>query len=253
MNVLIIENEKPAADKLRRLLKSISPSNIVSGVLETVEHSINWFLKNENPDLVLMDIQLDDGICFEIFESVKISTPIIFTTAYDEYAIRAFKVNSVDYLLKPITKEALEEALNKFKNLFAASTKPIDEQIFNQLQKQLGKGYKSRFFVKIGEHCKSIAVNDIVCFYIIERNTFFTTKSGNRYDTEYSMEQLEIFLDPQQFFRVNRQMIININSITDIVAYSSSRLRVKIAQEEKVGEILISREKVPAFKKWLGR
>lgn len=253
MNVLIIENEKPAADKLRRLLKNIAPSIIVAGVLETVEHSINWFLKNDSPDLILMDIQLDDGICFEIFESVKISTPIIFTTAYDEYAIRAFKVNSVDYLLKPITKQALEEALNKFKNLFSASSKQINEQILNHLHEQLGKEYKSRFFVKVGEHCKSIASSEIACFYIVERSTFFITTSGNQYDTEHSMEQLEKLLDPQLFFRVNRQMIVNINAITDIVTYSASTLRVKISQEEKVGEILISREKVKLFKKWLGR
>jgi two-component system, LytTR family, response regulator LytT len=251
MNVLIIENEKPAVEKLQRLIKNIDPTISVVGILESVEHSIDWLLKNDTPDLILMDIQLDDGICFEIFESVKIKSPIIFTTAYDEYAIRAFKVNSVDYLLKPITKESLASAIEKLRTLFPVQT--INNEKINHIYEQLGAQHKTRFFVKIGEHCQSISTNEIACFYIVERCTFFMTSSGKRYDVNYSLEQLEKLIDPQLFFRINRHTIINISVITDIISFSTNRLKIKIANEDKVGELLVSREKVTAFKEWLDR
>lgn len=251
MNVLIIENEKPAADGLSRLLKKINKNIEVVAVLETVEETINWFQKNPSPDLILMDIQLDDGICFEIFESVKINTPVIFTTAYDEYAIKAFKVNSVDYLLKPVTKESLTTAIEKLKTLFPGQA--ISNEKINHIYERIGEHHKARFFVKVGEHYKSISTNEIACFYIKERCAFFITLPGKCYDVNYSLEQLEKLLDPGQFFRINRQAIININAITDIISFSTKSLKIKITNEEKIGELLISREKVSAFKKWLDR
>ena len=251
MRVLIIEDEKPAVEKLRRLLNDIDPTIKIIDALETVEHSINWLLKNDAPDLILMDIQLDDGICFEIFESVKISTPIIFTTAYDEYAIKAFKVNSIDYLLKPITRESLASAIEKMRALFPGQT--INNEKINHIYEHLGAQHKTRFFVKIGEHCKSISTDEIGCFYILERCTFFMTSSGKCYDVNYSLEQLEKLLDSHRFFRINRHTIINISAITDIISFSMNRLKIKIANEEKIGELLVSREKAGAFKKWLDR
>jgi len=251
MNALIIENEKPAADGIKRLLKKIDKNINVVDVLETVEETVNWFQKNPSPDLILMDVQLDDGLCFEIFESVKINTPVIFTTAYDEYAIKAFKVNSVDYLLKPVTKESLETAIEKLKTLFPGQT--ISNEKINRIYEQLGEYHKARFFVKVGEHCKSLSTNEISCFYIKERCAFFVTLSGKCYDVNYSLERLEKLLDPGLFFRINRQAIININAITDIISFSKKSLKIKITNGEKIGELLVSREKVQAFKRWLDR
>jgi two-component system response regulator LytT len=251
MNALIIENEKPAADGLSRLLKKVDKNIKVVAVLETVEETVNWFQKNPSPDLIFMDIQLDDGLCFEIFESVKIYTPVIFTTAYDEYAIKAFKVNSVDYLLKPVTKESLETAIEKLKTLFHDKT--ISNEKINRIYEQIGEHHKARFFVKVGEHCKSISTNEIACFYIKERCAFFITLQGRCYDVNYSLEQLEKLLYPGQFFRINRQAIININAITDIISFSAKTLKIKITNEEKIGELIVSREKVKAFKRWLDR
>ena len=251
MNVLIIENEQPAAENLGRLLKRIDKSINLVAVIETVENTINWFNTNPSPDLVLMDVQLDDGLCFEIFESVKISTPIIFTTAYDEYAIKAFKVNSVDYLLKPVTEASLASAIGKLKTIFLGQAFGNDK--LNRIYEQLAEHHKARFFVKIGEHCKSILTNEIACFYIVERCTFLMTVSGKCYDISYSLEELEKLLNPVQFFRINRQTIVSIDAIIDIISFSKNRLKIKLPHEEKIGEILVSREKAAAFKKWLDR
>jgi DNA-binding LytR/AlgR family response regulator len=251
MRVLIIEDEKPAVEKLQRLLKSIDPTILIVGTLESVEHSINWLLKNNTPDLILMDIQLDDGICFEIFESVKISAPIIFTTAYDEYAIKAFKVNSIDYLLKPITEESLASAIEKLKTLFFSQT--INNEKINQIYEQLGAQHKTRFFAKIGEHCKSVSTKEIACFYIVERCAFFMTLSGKRYDVNYSLEQLEKLVNPRQFFRINRRMIINIDAIADVISFSTNRLRIKMPNWPENDEIIVSRERVSDFRIWMNR
>ena len=218
-------------------------------MLETVEAAINWFRNNPSPDLILMDIQLDDGICFEIFESVKINSPIIFTTAYDEYAIKAFKVNSVDYLLKPITKESLESAIEKLKTHFPDKT--VGNEKLNRIYEQIGEYHKSRFFVKVREHCMSISTNEISCFFIVERCTFFMTLSGKRYDVSYSLEQLEKLVNPHKFFRINRCMIINIDAIADVISYSANRLRLKIANWPEKDEIIVSRERISDFKKWM--
>jgi DNA-binding LytR/AlgR family response regulator len=251
MNVLIIENEKPAAKNLNRLLNRIEKNINVVAVIETIEESINWFNTNVAPDLILMDIQLDDGLCFEIFESVKINTPVIFTTAYDEYAIKAFKVNSIDYLLKPVTEELLAGAIEKLKTIYPSQA--ITNEKLNHIYEHLGSRYKTRFFVKIGEHCKSISANEIASFYILGGCTFCVTLSGKCYDISYSLEELERLLNPLQFFRINRQTLINIDAITDIISFSKNRLKIKMPHEEKTGELLVSREKAAAFKKWLDR
>lgn len=250
MNVLIIEDEHLAAEKLEKMVRTIDAEINILAKLESVIDSINWLNSNEKPDLIFMDIQLDDGICFEIFDSVNIETPIIFTTAYDSYAIKAFQVNSVDYLLKPIEKIALFKALEKYKQIY--QTNQFQQEKVNILYNQIIHNYKTRFFVKIGNHFHSISVNEIQCFLIQERGTFLRTINGKKYDLDYSLDQVQKLLDPNKFFRINRNFLIHIDSIQDIYSYSSSRLGVKLKMLDHL-DMIVSRDKVSEFKKWLDR
>ena len=250
MNALIIEDERPAAEKLAKTISKIDAEIHIQARLESVLDSINWLNSNPAPDLIFMDIQLDDGICFEIFESVKIETPIIFTTAYDSYAIKAFRVNSVDYLLKPIDEEALRSAIEKYRSIYKkdeSQDKKID-QLFNQLM----HNHKTRFFVKLGNHFHSVSTNEIQCFFIEERAVFLRTLAGKKYDLDYSLDQLQKLVDPNLFFRINRNYLINIDAIQDIFSYSSSRLGVKLKMMDHL-DMIVSRDKVSEFKKWLDR
>jgi DNA-binding LytR/AlgR family response regulator len=251
MKLLIIEDEKPAVKKLVSLLNKIDSTIIIAGVLESVEASINWLNDNPAPDLILMDIRLEDGICFEIFETINVKTPVIFTTAYDEYAIKAFKINSVDYLLKPVDENSLKNALDKFRLLHFDKNRDMDN--IRPLLEEFSRQYKSRFLVKIGEHYKSIAANDICYFYIIEKNTFLKTAEGKTYNIDFSLEQIQNIVDPAKFFRINRKYIVNADRISDIVSYYSNRLLLKLVNEQKNEELVVSREKVTAFKKWMDR
>jgi DNA-binding LytR/AlgR family response regulator len=251
MKVLIIEDEKPAADKLKRMLTDKVEGIIILDILETVEGSINWFMNNPAPDLIFMDIQLNDGISFEIFESVKITAPVIFTTAYDEYAIRAFKVNSIDYLLKPIEAVALLKSIEKFRTLYP--TGKTDHNKIDLLYSQLVKKFKTRFFIKFGSHCRSVMTEDIKYFFIVERSTFMKTFPGKIFDVDYSLDQMEKMLDPEKFFRINRKFIINLAAIIDIITWSSNRLKLKLSNEEDNLDLVVSREKVSEFKKLLDR
>lgn len=250
MKALIIEDEHLAAQKLIRILNDINPDIEIIDVIETVEDAINWFSENAHPDIIFMDIQLNDGVCFEIFESVRIIKPIIFTTAYSEYAIQAFKVNGIDYLLKPIKTAELELALAKFNTIF--SYKNEIREIENILQ-VLNKKYKERFFVKIGSRYKSILCNEINGFYIHERCTFLFTQNGQSIGLDFSLEQIEKLLNPNQFFRISRNFIVNINAIEDIINYSTNRLKLKIRKWEEPFDILVSRERVVSFKNWMDR
>lgn len=250
MKVVIVEDEILAAEKLKGLLHQIDAEIEVVKVLESVVESINWFSANPTPDLIFMDIQLDDGISFEIFDAVKINAPIIFTTAFDEYAIRAFKVNSVDYLLKPIEKNAMKIALQKFKTVY--TEKSSFEERVSQVFEQLSKQYKLRFFIKIGMKFQSVRVNEICCFFVEERNTFVQTQKGKIYDLDYSLDQLQKMVDPEQFFRINRNFLVNINCIDEIISYSTSRLKLKLLSETS-GDLIVSRDKVSEFKHWMDR
>jgi len=251
MNILIVENEMPAADKLVRALKKIDKSITVLGVVETVEETINWLQEKPQPDLILMDIQLDDGLCFEIFETINIDTPVIFTTAYDEYMLRAFKVNSIDYLLKPIDEESLKAALGKYKKLYADKS-PFRTD-FRQLLNEFRNQYKSRFLIKIGEKFKSVPVKEISHFHICEKNVFLKDFQNIDYGIDYSLEQLQTILDPRKFFRINRDCIVNIDAITLMYSYSSSRLQLTLKNEDKSDLFVVSRDKVAGFKKWNDR
>ncbi|MGD1005855.1 MAG: LytTR family DNA-binding domain-containing protein [Ignavibacteriaceae bacterium] len=251
MKLLIIEDEKHAVAKLSRLLYKIDAAIIIVGVLESVEKSINWLNDNPAPDLILMDIRLEDGICFEIFETINVKTPVIFTTAYDEYAIKAFKINSVDYLLKPVDENSLKNAIDKFHSFYYDKHRDIEN--IGPLLKEFSKQYKNRFLVKIGEHYKSIPTNDICYFYIIERSTFLKTVEGKTFGLDFSLEQIQNTINPGKFFRINRKYIINADSISDIVSYYSNRLLLKLVNQEKNEELVVSREKVSTFKKWMDR
>ncbi|MDD2265013.1 MAG: LytTR family DNA-binding domain-containing protein [Bacteroidales bacterium] len=251
MNVLIIENEKPAVDGLVRLLKNIDTGINVVGVTESVESTINWFQGNPNPDLIFMDIQLDDGLCFELFETINIEIPVIFTTAYNEYMLSAFKVNSVDYLLKPIEENNLRRAIEKFKSIHYNAS--LNNEVIKQLLNELNKGYKNRFLIKVGEHYKSITDTEIACFHIWERATFLRTTADHEYVIDHSLDNLQKMLDPGKFFRVNRNCIINIGEISDIINYSSSRLKILLKSKKPIQDIIVSKDKVSEFKRWIDK
>ena len=250
--VLIIEDEKPAADWLKQLILKFNSQILVLTVIDSVSGAIEWFQKNPVPDIVFMDIQLADGLSFEIFERVKVLCPVIFTTAYEEYAIKAFKVNSVDYLLKPIAYAELEVAFQKFEDLqqHVPSVPTVTIELLNKVKEMLRKQYKTRFVIKVGEHLKSIMVEDILFFYSLEKATFLCTADFKNYLVDYSLDRIGEMVDERRFFRINRKYILSNQSIADIIFYSNSRLKIKL---KKSGEesIIVSRDKVSAFKEWL--
>ncbi|MCL6272938.1 LytTR family DNA-binding domain-containing protein [Muricauda sp. 2012CJ35-5] len=250
MNVIIIEDEKPAARRLSRLLMELNVE--VSQMLHSVEESIEWFQNNPHPDLIFLDIQLSDGLSFEIFDSIEVKSAIIFTTAYDEYALQAFKLNSIDYLLKPIDDEELENAVKKYRDF-----KPENQKIsvdFNDIKKllvnPLEREYKKRFTVKVGQHLKIINAEDVECFYSENKGTYAATSEGRNYLLDTTLEHLEEELSPQLFFRVSRKFYVNVNHINDIISYTNSRLQIKLKRFGEQ-EIIVSRERVKDFKLWL--
>jgi len=249
MNVIIIEDEKPSARRLQRMLDKIGVQ--AETMLHSVEESVAWFQENEHPDLIFLDIQLSDGLSFEIFDLVDVKSSIIFTTAYDEYALQAFKLNSVDYLLKPIDPEEMELAVNKF-NTNHHKNQPITLN-FDEIKSLLvspDKEYKKRFSVKVGQHLKLITINEIECIYSENKGTYLHTKEGRNYLIDLTLEQLENELDPDLFFRVNRTFYVNIKAIKDMVSYTNSRLQIKL-QSYKEQDVIVARERVKDFKNWL--
>ncbi len=250
MNVLIIEDEKPAARRLQRMLATLGIE--VNTLLHSVEEAINWFRTETHPDLIFLDIQLSDGLSFEIFEEVKVESAIIFTTAYDEYALKAFKLNSVDYLLKPIDEDELKVAVEKY-NSTSASIAEVQLDI-NAIRKLLinpvDRKYKKRFTIKIGQHFKIIHVDEIECFYSEHKATYIHTNGGRNYLIDHSLEHWQEQVDPSQFFRVNRTFMVHINGIKDIIAYTNSRLKL-VLHTYNEAEIIVSRERVKEFKNWI--
>lgn len=251
MIVLVVENERPAAERLINLIKSLDGTMRVAGVIETVEGAVNWLKSNPEPDLIMMDIQLDDGLCFEIFEIADIKIPVIFTTAYDEYTLQAFRVYSVDYLLKPVTQDKLKEALGKFRKFYLRDNQVRPD--FNKILMELGNQYKSRFLVRAGERYRSVPVSEISYFHIIERSVFLKDIRGKEYALDYSLEQLQNILDPGRYFRINRDCIVSIDSVSTIYSYSSSRLILNIETGDKDEKFIVSRERVADFKRWIDR
>ena len=250
MNVVIIEDEKPAARRLNRMLNDFDIEPLT--MLHSVEESVNWFHKNDHPDLIFLDIQLSDGLSFEIFEEVEIKSAIIFTTAYDEYALKAFKLNSIDYLLKPIDADELENAINQYKKIANSnSNSGLNLEQIKSIISPSQKTYKKRFTVKIGQHLKMISIESIECFYSENKSTHIHTIDNRSYLLEESLEQLEEKLDPEIFFRVSRKYFVNINAIKDIISYTNSRLKI-ILHSYNDSEIIVSRERVKDFKEWIG-
>ncbi len=250
MNIIIIEDEKPAARLLQRKVEKLGLQ--VNTLLHSVEESITWFQNNQHPDLIFLDIQLSDGLSFEIFETIDIKSAVIFTTAYDEYALRAFKLNSIDYLLKPIDEDDLSIAITKFKNQFQkSSVTALDfEAIKKMLINPIDREYKKRFTIKMGQQLKMIPIEEVECFFSENKGTYLHTFDNRDYLLDNTLEQLETELDPKAFFRVSRKFIIPLKAIKEIQMYSNSRLKV-ILPTYKDDEVIVSREKVSDFKEWL--
>jgi len=250
MKAIIIEDEKPAARMLRRKLDQLAVT--VDVMLHSVAESINYFSTNSHPDLIFLDIQLSDGLSFEIFEKIKINSAVIFTTAFDEYALKAFKLNSIDYLLKPIDEDDLANAVEKFKAT-RQNSDPVQID-FNQIRKMLSnpfeQQYKHRFTIKIGQYLKLIGAEEIECFYSENKGTYIHTIDNRDYLLESTLEMLEKELDPKIFFRVSRKFIVPIKTMKEIVVYSNSRLKI-ILPTYKKDDVIVSREKVVEFKNWL--
>ncbi|MEQ9438758.1 MAG: LytTR family DNA-binding domain-containing protein [Cyclobacteriaceae bacterium] len=253
MNVLIIEDEYPAAERLQQLLERLSePVNVV-GVLDSVENASDWFQTNHSPDLILSDIQLSDGLSFEIYEKIIVKSPIIFTTSYDEYAIQAFKVKSIDYLLKPIKFEELDKAIRKFKQLKSEFSEEENagkiERLLDNLQHS-GRRYKKRFLVKKGEQLMPIADDEIAYFYTENELVYLFTPQGKKYVIDYTLEQLDELVDTEKFFRINRQYLVHLAAIRQIHTYFNSRLKLNLNPATD-DEVIVSKGKAKAFKQWL--
>jgi DNA-binding LytR/AlgR family response regulator len=251
MDIIIIEDEKPAARLLQRKLEKIGLQ--ITTMLHSVEESILWFQENKHPDLIFLDIQLSDGLSFEIFEAVTINSAVIFTTAYDEYALRAFKLNSIDYLLKPIDEDDLEIAVDKFRarNQSISNISLDFELIKKMLVNPVDRTFKKRFTIKMGQQIKMISIDDIECFFSENKGTYLHTFDNRNYLIDNTLEQLETELNPEMFFRVSRKFIIGMKGIKEIQLHSNSRLKI-IPTTYNEDEVIVARERVNEFKDWLG-
>ncbi|MEI9943697.1 MAG: LytTR family DNA-binding domain-containing protein [Chitinophagaceae bacterium] len=251
MKVIIIEDEKPAADKLRRAIMKADATIEVVTLLASVQSSITWLQENAQPELIFMDIELSDGLSFKIFEKIKLSCPIIFTTAYDEYWQEAFEHNSIDYLLKPIKQDKLEAALKKYEALrkyFSANF----QQLLQSQQQAQPQGYKKRFLVKRGTDYIGIKTEDIAYFYAAHKLVCMVDRSGQKFILDQSLADIEKQLDPSQFYRVNRKYLVHLNAIKKIKTWPKSKLQLEI--EPAINEdVVISQENVAAFKEWMGQ
>ncbi len=249
MKAVIVEDEEFASKRLAQLVTDLAPEISILSVLGSVEEGKKWFSSNPFPDLVFLDIQLNDGYGFDILDDLKDHPPIIFTTAYNEFAIRGFKYNGVDYLLKPIVKTDLKMALEKFKKNVTKNGQS-NSQNMEQLKQLFHKEYKHRFMVKVGNQFRSFNVEDIAFFKSHEGMIFLYTHSGQSYPIEYTIDQLENILDPIHFFRVNRKFMVSVKSVVEIHSYFNSRLLLKLLPKEEE-QIIVSRERTTNFKKWL--
>ncbi|HEX2684842.1 MAG TPA: LytTR family DNA-binding domain-containing protein [Ferruginibacter sp.] len=256
MKILIVEDEELAVKKLHKMLISLDSSIEVVANTDSIASSVEWLQNTDAPDLILMDIELLDGQSFEIFNQVEVKSPVIFTTSYDEYALKAFKVNSVDYLLKPIQKEDLAAALEKYKKMFASSNAGsrinMDVLVKELQQKLQPKEFRKRFLVKNVQKLVSIETEDIAYFYSDGRLNFFKTLDNKKYVVDYTMDELEEMLDPEKYFRISRSFYVSISSVDQIHDYFGNRLSLTL-QPPVDKEALVSREKVTEFKKWMGK
>lgn len=268
MKVIIVEDEELAAEGLTISLKRVDKTIEVVAILDSVKTAVAWLQNNAAPDLAFFDIQLADGMSFEIFDKTAVKCPVIFTTAFDEYALRAFKVNSIDYLLKPISVSDLSKAFEKWRLLKGTpvqspadniGTSPyLDETTMRQMMQLMTQRittpqYKTRFMVKIGDHLQTIPVEEIDFFMGENKIVWLYHKNGRKYIIDYNLEQLEELLEPDRFFRLNRQFITAIQCIKDVISYSNSRLKIVFNNPPNKEDVIMSREKVEAFKRWMGK
>ncbi|RYZ52209.1 MAG: response regulator transcription factor [Sphingobacteriales bacterium] len=244
MKIVIIEDELPAFNRLKKMVLETMPEATVLANLDSVQAATEWFSQHECPDLLFMDIHLADGSAFDLLKKVSIHCPIIFTTAYDEYAMEAFRAKTIDYLLKPVKKQELEAALLKlveFRSLFGSQEQPAEK---------LAPSYKKRFLIRFGEHIKTIAVMDIAYCYSENKATFARTFDGRNFPMDHNLDTLETMLDPQDFFRINRQYLISLNSIEEMRSYSKARVIIKLNPSVKEQPV-VSSERAADFKAWL--
>lgn len=249
MNVLIIEDEVFAAEKLEQMLLDINPAINILAKLGSINESVKWLMNNTS-DLIILDIQLSDGISFSIFEQVTINTPIVFTTAYDQYAIKAFQLNSISYLLKPIRKTDLEESLKKYQSLKSAFSIDFDMLLANLHGRS--PEHKKRFLIQIGAKIKKIELSEIAYFFVLDKAVYLRTFQGNSYPVEYTLDKLESLVSPEKFFRINRKYMVSIDSISNMVAYSRSRVKLElIPKVDEEFDTIVSIDRSADFKKWL--
>lgn len=249
MKTLIIEDEQLASRRLEMMVKTIDPGIEIAARLESVAESVEWFKNNEHPDLIFLDIHLEDGLSFSIFEQVKINVPIIFTTAFDEYAIKAFKLRSIDYLLKPIIQTDLEKAITKFRN-WGDKQQVVDLNELYKLLHYSDKSYRERYSVVVGQKLKSIDVKDIAYFFSTSGITFVCMKSGSQYSLDQSLDSLLEEVNPRDFFRINRQYLVGLKSLQNIHIYPKSRLKLELNPPARE-DVFVSLDKVTEFKKWI--
>jgi len=258
MKVLIIEDEPYAQQELKRLLDNLQQEFEILDMIDTVEDAVEWLNTRKTPDLIFLDIQLADGISFDIFRKVKVEAPVIFTTAYDEFAIKAFQLNSIDYLLKPIKQDDLMRALNKLESLKSQFSKnsgggiSISQEQLESLFDSRKKDFKSRFVAKVGDQIKHIPVVDIAYFYAEDNVVFLVTSGNNRYIIDYSIEEVDQMVDPKTFYRLNRAFVAQISAIDKVYKYLNSRLKIELKPAIDK-EILVSRVKVAGFMDWMER
>lgn len=250
MRLLILEDESLAADRIRKMILEIDPNLEIVGEIKSIQQGKIWFAENQEPDLIISDIRLLDGLSFELFKALKTEVPIIFTTAYDQYAIKAFEVNSVDYLLKPIEKEKLASSIEKHKSRVAENKFPADFDSLYDLIQHKAKTFKSRFLIRVGNKIVAVPVEKISYFYSQNKLTYIVTKDGKKLPTDQTLEVLEEQLNPQSFYRANRQFIISFDSIAEIHPYFKGRLKLDLTPTAEI-ELVVSAEKTPEFKSWL--
>ncbi len=254
MNVVIIEDEAFAALRLKKMIQDYNPAIKILAELESVVESVKWFKSNPEPDLIFLDIHLEDDLSFAIFEQVNISSPVIFTTAFDEYAIKAFKLKSIDYLLKPIAQEELAAALKKYDNFSGFHRNDIDLQSLYNLLTTKDKKYRERFSISVGSKIKMVEVSEIAYFFVMDKGVYLRTTQGSTLNIDFTLDKLEETLNPDSFFRINRKYLINISSISNMVAYSRGRVKLELKPKaDDEFETIVSIDRSAGFKRWLNR
>lgn len=251
IKTLIVEDEAPAALRIQKLLNEVASDVEIVEWVDSVERAISYLTTNKTPDLLILDIQLADGLSFDIFKEVQVDSFVVFTTAYDEYAIKAFELNSIDYLLKPVDKAKLERSIKKYRRLNSPTSQLSINELIQTIEARTGN-YKKRFLINMGSRIKSVETKDVAFFYVMEKDTYLCTVEGNNYPVDFSLDKLEGLLNPEQFFRISRQVMISFNAIDKISIFSKSRIKLQTNPKSEI-ELLVSSNKSHAFRLWLDR